>query len=159
MKIVINTCYGGFGLSDQALKRVAELLGKKAYFFTSNMGRSLDDATRYEEVEEGKGGIFSTIFTVKNPSEVLKYPEGKGWFDMSHEEKEACNALHKSITLPEFRDDRSNPLLIQVIEELGDNANSRFSELKIVEIPDGTEYEIEEYDGNEWVAEKHQTWS
>jgi len=31
--------------------------------------------------------------------------------------------------------------------------------LKIVDIPDGVEWEIEEYDGMEWVAEKHRTWS
>jgi len=34
-----------------------------------------------------------------------------------------------------------------------------FADLKIVEIPDGTNYEIDEYDGNEHVAEVHRTWS
>jgi hypothetical protein len=33
-----------------------------------------------------------------------------------------------------------------------------FSELKIVNIPDDVEFQIEEYDGNEWVAEKHRVW-
>jgi hypothetical protein len=28
----------------------------------------------------------------------------------------------------------------------------------VVEIPDGVEWEIAEYDGLEWVAEKHRTW-
>ena len=31
--------------------------------------------------------------------------------------------------------------------------------LEIVEIPDGIAYEIEEYDGQEWIAEKHRRWS
>jgi hypothetical protein len=37
-------------------------------------------------------------------------------------------------------------------------ANGSFSRLKIVEIPDGVEWTIQEFDGNEWVAEKHRTW-
>ena len=37
--------------------------------------------------------------------------------------------------------------------------NDGYSELKVVEIPDDVEYDIQEYDGNEWVAEKHRTWS
>jgi hypothetical protein len=53
---------------------------------------------------------------------------------------------------------RDDPYLIQTIRELGENANSRFSTLKIVEIPGDVEWEIGEYDGLEWVAEKHRTW-
>ena len=33
------------------------------------------------------------------------------------------------------------------------------SDLKVVEIPDDVEWEIEEYDGNEWVSEVHRCWS
>jgi hypothetical protein len=29
----------------------------------------------------------------------------------------------------------------------------------VVEIPDGIEWSIQEYDGLEWVAEKHRTWA
>jgi len=32
---------------------------------------------------------------------------------------------------------------------------SEFANLQIVNIPDDVEFEIEEYDGMEWVAEKH----
>ena len=56
----------------------------------------------------------------------------------------------------EFRD---CPLLVQVVEELGEKgASDALSELKVIEIPDGVEWEIEEYDGNEWVSEKHRKW-
>jgi hypothetical protein len=48
--------------------------------------------------------------------------------------------------------------LIQVVEELGDGANGYFAKLKIVEIPDDVLWQIEEYDGKEWVAEQHRTW-
>jgi hypothetical protein len=53
---------------------------------------------------------------------------------------------------------RNNPQLIQIVEQLGKNANTRYSTLKIVEIPDDVEWQISEYDGVEWVAEKHRTW-
>lgn len=53
---------------------------------------------------------------------------------------------------------RDNVVLVQIIEQLGDRANSRYSELKIIEIPDDVEWHIHEYDGIEWVAENHRTW-
>lgn len=49
---------------------------------------------------------------------------------------------------------RNDPHLIALVEMLGDRTN-----LKIVEIPDGVEWEICENRGTEWVAEKHRTWS
>jgi hypothetical protein len=55
--------------------------------------------------------------------------------------------------------ERHDPRVIQVIEEMGDKADGPFAKLRIVEIPDGTDYEVSEYDGNEHIAEKHQTWS
>ena len=54
--------------------------------------------------------------------------------------------------------DRSNPLLVQVVEELGSGASVKTSDLEIVEIPDDVDWEIQEYDGKEWVSEKHRTW-
>jgi len=57
-----------------------------------------------------------------------------------------------------FGIDRTHPLLIKVVEELKEEANGRFAELKVVEIPDDVEWEIEEYDGIEWVSEKHRVW-
>jgi len=55
--------------------------------------------------------------------------------------------------------DREDPALIQAVEELSGNAEDSRPNLKVVEIPDGVEYEIAEYDGLEWIAEKHRTWS
>lgn len=53
---------------------------------------------------------------------------------------------------------RNDPLLIQVVEELGPKANGACAKLEIVEVPDDVEWEIEEYDGSEHVAEAHRTW-
>ena len=54
---------------------------------------------------------------------------------------------------------RDCPHLVAMIEEQGTAINGAYSSLKIVEVPDDVEWEIAEYDGNEWVAEKHRTWS
>lgn len=53
---------------------------------------------------------------------------------------------------------RSDPILVQVVEDLGSEANDEWSNLKVVEIPDDVDWMILEYDGKEWVAEKHRTW-
>ena len=53
---------------------------------------------------------------------------------------------------------RNDPALVTTVRRLGKNAAGEFAKLKIVEVPAGVEWYIEEYDGQEWVAEKHRTW-
>ena len=53
---------------------------------------------------------------------------------------------------------RDDPDLIQCIETLGEAASGIHSELKIVEIPSDVDWVICEYDGIEWIAERHRTW-
>jgi len=93
MKVVINTCYGGFGLSQNALNRYCVL----------------------------KGLVPDDEF---------------GHWDIP----------------------RDDPCLVQVVEELGRAAHGDFASLKIVEVPDDVDWLINEYDGREWVAERHRTW-
>ena len=57
-----------------------------------------------------------------------------------------------------FQNDRSNPLLVKCVEELGERANGRFAELHVVEIPDDVTFEITEYDGMEETHEVHRSW-
>jgi hypothetical protein len=66
-----------------------------------------------------------------------------------HTEKDFC---HRDI-------DRDDPYLIQIVKDLGDSSFGDFARLKIVEIPAEVSWHIAEYDGNEWVAEDHRTWS
>jgi hypothetical protein len=118
MKVVINRCYGGFGLSDDAVMRYAELKGINLV------------------MEPSDSKIMGATFYVDGIKDDKHY---FSYYDLSS--------------------DRSDPFLIQVVEEMGDKANGWAAELRIVDIPDEVEWEIEEYDGIEWVAEKHRTWS
>ena len=65
----------------------------------------------------------------------------------------------KNNNIHDWQIERNDPVLIKVVEALGEKANGTFAELKIVEIPDGTDWEIDEYDGSETIHEKHKSWS
>jgi hypothetical protein len=53
---------------------------------------------------------------------------------------------------------RDDPALVNTVHQLGSNAGGEYAKLKVVEVPVDVEWYIEEYDGKEWVAEKHRTW-
>jgi len=149
MKIVLNRCFGGYGLSPKAYKKIADLTGVNCYFFTgvhSEVRCTLEDAEKT---------TFFSAYNIPNPQD-YKYDD---WSAMSPEEKESWNNQYRARRIPDFEGDRTNPLLIRVVEELGsDIASGRLSKLEIVEIPDGIDWEIDEYDGNETVEEKHRSW-
>ena len=90
MKVVINSCYGGFGLSDKALDMYKQLSNKYDIY--------------------------------------------------------------------DFELDRTDPVLVQIVETLGKEADGRFAKLRIVEVPDYVSWEITEYDGIESVEEVHRKW-
>lgn len=89
-KIVINACFGGFGLNDKAFTIYNERAGKSFKYYSD---------------------------------------------------------------IP-----RDCPELVRLVEEMGVKAGTRHSQLKVVEIPDDVKWEIDEYDGSEWVAEVHRVW-
>lgn len=113
MKIVINTCFGGFGLSDEAIRLYAQLAGIA--------------------LVEGPRDYGVTCFYIGSVTEDNYFTE----YDLA----------------------RDDGFLIEVVETLGEKANTRYAHLKVVEIPDDVEWQIEEYDGIEHIAEKHRTWS
>lgn len=57
-----------------------------------------------------------------------------------------------------YDDDRSNPKLVEVVENLGTYASGSCAWLHVVEIPDDVKWHIEEYDGIESVEENHRSW-
>ena len=54
--------------------------------------------------------------------------------------------------------ERTHPLLLQVINELGDEASGGLAKVRIVTVPDDVEWEIDDYDGMESVHEQHRSW-
>lgn len=133
MKIVINDCFGGFGLSKEAYAKLIE------------WGVPV---RTYAEQKRGADGLYLSqqdndglvIFDNIDSTDKFASLSGRYW-DMWTSQ---C---------------RNHPLVVRVVEELGAQASGRFAKLKVVEIPDDVEWEIAEYDGNEHVAEKHRTWS
>ena len=92
MKVVINRCFGGFGLSDAALDEYKSR-------------RDITDPDFY-------------------------------YYDIP----------------------RDCPVLVSMVEEQGTAINGTYSDLKVVEIPDGINWYVDEYDGMENIAERHRTW-
>ena len=52
----------------------------------------------------------------------------------------------------DFDLDRTDPILVEVVEALGSEANGLCAKLVIVELKPGTKYRIEEYDGYESIS-------
>ena len=116
MKVVINTCHGGFGLSHKATMRYAELKGITLYPYVTNyITRKLKP---YKE--GGERPFIINYYTAPQKG------EGKN--------EEYWNKPN----------DRCDPHLIQVVEELKEEANGEYAQLKIVEIPDDVKWTIEE---------------
>ena len=82
-----------------------------------------------------------------------------GAFGLSKEALALYNERSDITVTYDFNITRNDPILVEVVEQLGEAANSRFAELKVLEIPDDVQWIVEEYDGAEWVAEKHRTWN
>jgi len=148
MFVVINVCYGGFGLSNEA---ILELIKMKSTTISTML------------IKEYYGG--------NNPT------SKDHWQEKWERDKKAMKKIDKYFistfgsgqlfdddynnysSVYSFNGDRTHPDLIQVVKRLGDKANGHCAELKIVKIPDDVEYEISEYDGNETIEEVHRSWS
>lgn len=107
-KVVVNKCYGGYGLSEETL-----------HF----------------------------LWKHKQPdvlAVMAKWPD-KSLMELGYQVEKAVP--------------RDDALLVAAVETLGsEKASDSMAKLEIVEIPSDVDWEIEEYDGSEWVAEAHRTW-
>ena len=105
-KVVYNRQYGGFSISEKAVRLGREISGDPKW------GGTLDGET-YED-----GSVSDS-----------------SWDSHGYELS------------------RTDPILITVVERLGEEANGRFAKLGIANIPDGEKYRIDEYDGSERVMQ------
>lgn len=140
-RVVINRCHGGFGLSDQAIGRYLEIRGQQAW----------------PETEEKYGHDLTTWWLVP-PEQREPEPTAAEWEDMDLIQRQQHNHAYRQHVFRDRDIARDDPVLVRVVEELGAAANGRHACLKIVEIPWHIDWQIEEYDGREWIAESHRTW-
>jgi hypothetical protein len=167
MKIVINKSYGGFNLSNRAIARYAELTNRppltwfKRNFYdfkTDSQGNRISGAGfNYLRVTQEEA------FSPENNNDSHSFYACDELVEAEHFEQLLRNNNFQNHVLWNDEigrhENRNNPLLVQVVEELGTEvASGSCSELKVVEIPDDVQWIIEEYDGNEWVSEVHRRW-
>ena len=141
MKVVINKCYGGFGLSPEAVIELAKMGSSviKKIPLAEYFGKSKDlkkEIKHWKKRQDGYLQSPSLSATIYDPKEEVILSDA----DIRAKEN------------------RTNKDVIAVVEKLGAKADGYFAELKIIEIPDGIEWEVGEYDGIEWIDEKHRSW-
>jgi len=142
MKVVINNCYGGFGISEAGMQRYAQIKG----------------ITLYPEKDTKFAGLGIVTYWTCPPDQRPKVLEGSDFYAASLEERKASNEAYSKANLCPRDIARDDPALVQMVEEMGKDANGRHAHLKVVEIPDDVKWEIEQYDGDEHIAEVHRTW-
>lgn len=121
-KLVINRCYGGFGLSEKAFDRLLNAKG-----------------VAFEKVTTKDGLMYGPDY----------YHAGHVGEDDFYISEYEYRTVYK----------RSDSDLVRIVEEMGEDADGRFSQLAVVEIPDDVEWELHDYDGIESIHEKHRVWS
>lgn len=139
-KIVYNACYGGFGLSNKAIVEICKRKKIPVFFYKESIRDTWEDYlfTKISEEEALSSDEFSIAkcsvdcgesFT-RRDSIYETFNENYIWYPI---------------------DSRHDPVLVQVVEELGPFASGDCSDLKIFET-ESTLYRIDEYDGMEYVV-------
>ncbi len=129
MKFVINTCFGGFGLSNKAIKRYIELRGQTPHCYLYDY-----DTKTYNKCHE---------------DDYMKHLMHWATKDLGESFSSFDSSMYKYI-LYDPNISRNDPYLIQVVEELGEEANGNYAELEVVEYE--LDYEIKNYDGKETLS-------
>lgn len=136
-KVILNKCFGGFDVSKEAYMLYAKKKGLTLYLYESEF---INRKFIYKKVNDDNS-IFRHYF-IKDMGDNV---------EISNEDYEKYCLYLKD-------EHREDPILIEVVEELGEKASGRFSNLKVVEIPDDLEYVIDEYDGIETLHQKVKEW-
>lgn len=136
-KVVYNNCFGGFSISEKALLRYAELKGVTVY---------PEKSAKYH---------FKNYWSVppSDPERLRATRIQDNWAEATDEGRQWSNdfCTKHQLSLRDYS--RKDPVLVQVVEELGEEANGDHASLAIEDVPAGSKYRIDEYDGNERVMQ------
>ena len=135
-KVVYNNCYGGFGLSAKAIAHILRQNKPdiKLYFYK----RFYDDDCKEHYSKSTVDEAY--LVSLKDFGDCFSFED---YNDVELQD----NLIYDDQVITS----RHDPRLIKAIEELKEEADGRFSELKIAEI-DSDVYIIHEYDGLETVV-------
>jgi len=133
MEIVINKCFGGFGLSPEAEVAVGKRKGYAMALYKHK------DVKQDIWVKTKKYDAYTCAYFKADMGESFCMQERGEYFSY-------------------YTLERNDPDLVAIVKELGTKANGMCADLAVVEIPDDVKWNIEEYDGSEHIAEDHRTW-
>lgn len=142
MKVVLNRCFGGFGLSPLAIKKYAEYSGQEVYFYEQSKYRNRDHFDEWRKLTEDDELARASFITCNDcGTSFRRLPTAIRMFNSSDLK-------------------RNDEILVRVVEELGTKANGTYASLQVIEIPDETfdDSYIDDYDGVETIHENHKYW-
>lgn len=146
MKVVINKCFGGYGLSVKAILEIGKKKGLTFYPYIKDYGKGRDVYVKCDE--DCREFHFVKYTTVDNGPQVT-LDDMKGEYDFGYP---CFNNYYGDWS-------RTDPDVVAVVEELGERADGSFSNLGVIDIPDDVRFTIEEYDGMETIEEVHRSWA
>lgn len=153
MELVLNKCYGGYGLSHAAKMKILDKKGIEVFTYlnveSADFGKSKYKKISDQEVE-GVNKPFTFSYIAYFQKDPVQDEFDIDWNDKNH-------ADYKDFDFDGV--ERFDKELIETVKELGDKAGGKFANLKVVEIPDGAEFEISDYDGIETAHYGFQTGS
>lgn len=138
MKIAINRCFGGFGLSDKAIEMIMKRKGFGCYKYKRTKYKFRDGVDEFTRIDNNESSLLFDYCTKDLGKKINEIPNENYWYYGNLE--------------------RTDEDLISVIEELGTEASGDYGDVAVIEIPDDVDWEIDDYDGVETIHEKHRVW-
>ena len=137
MKIVVNRECGRFKMSYKAASLYLETIGKDCYPY-----RYSTELGAYILLEEDEALPSLALYEIYSTK----------WFGWKVDKIPNEHCFRGSLI------NRTDEILINIVETLGEEASGACSLLEVVEIPDDVDWFIRDHNGYETIYETHRTW-